>query len=109
MGNTSAKHYENMQQRNDYSKIDLSNLDPYQVLDVPRNFTWDQLKDAYRQAALKTHPDKKGGNKLVFDFVTTCFKTLAEEYKAKHSNKSHQDLKREASEYYERMPQMPQQ
>jgi curved DNA-binding protein CbpA len=73
------------------------------VLNVPKNFTWQQLKDAYKQAAFKTHPDKEGGNKVVFDFVTTCFKSLAEEYKARSSNKSHYDLKKDANEYFEKI------
>jgi curved DNA-binding protein CbpA len=107
MGNTSAKqqvyqqYYE--QTTGSPQAIDLSNLDPYKVLNVPQNFTWQQLKDAYRQAALKTHPDKEGGNKIAFDFVTNCFKTLADEYKARSSNKSHHDLKKDSTEYFEKI------
>lgn len=106
MGNTSAKQQEFQNYQKYYNKpdeIDVSSLDPYKVLNVPKNFTWEQLKSAYRQAALKTHPDKEGGNKIVFDFVTSCFKTLAEEYKARSSNKSHHDLKKDSSEYFEKM------
>jgi curved DNA-binding protein CbpA len=107
MGNTSVKqhvyqqYYENMQQNQ--QQIDLTSLDPYKVLNVSKNFTWEQLKDAYKQAAIKTHPDKPGGNKVVFDFVTSCFKTLAEEYKMKHSNKSYVEMKQESSQYFEKM------
>ena len=106
MGNTSAKHqtyqqyYETMKQNTE--QIDLSSLDPYKVLNVPKNFTWNQLKEAYKEAAMKTHPDK-GGNKVIFDFVTSCFKTLADEYRASHSNKSHLDLKQESNEYFDKM------
>lgn len=85
------------------NQIDLSSLDPYTVLNVPKNFTWEQLKAGYKDAALKTHPDKQGGNKVVFDFVTSCFKTLATEYKAKHDNRQHQDLKKSSKEYFEKM------
>ena len=42
-------------------------------------------------------------NKVIFDFVTSCFKTLAKEYKAKHSNKTHQDLKQESQQYFEKI------
>jgi hypothetical protein len=73
------------------------------VLNVSKKFTWDELKEAYRNAAIKTHPDKPGGNKVVFDFVTSCFRTLAEEYKMKHSNKTHDDLKQESSQYFDKM------
>lgn len=114
MGNTSTKQQEFQKYYNDGQNgklpngqqpdgMDLASLDPYKVLNVPKNFTWQQLKDAYRQAALKTHPDKESGNKLVFDFVTSCFKTLAEEYKARNANKSHYDLKKDANEYFDKM------
>jgi curved DNA-binding protein CbpA len=107
MGNTSAKqntyqeYYENIHTTNEH--IDLNSLDPYKVLNIRKHFTWEELKDAYRQAALKTHPDKKGGNKLIFDFVTSCFRTLAEEYKARSSNKHHQDLKKESNDFFEKI------
>lgn len=110
MGNIGAKQHDYQQQYQQYysqavdqnGKIDLSSLDPYKILGVPKNYTWQQLKDGYREAALKTHPDK-GGNKIAFDFVTSCFKNLAEEYKARNANKSHYDLKKDANEYFEKM------
>lgn len=99
MGNSSVKeqYYENM------NNVDLTSLNPYQVLNVSKDFTWDQLKNAYKEAALKTHPDKEGGNKLAFDFVTSCFKTLATEYKSRSSNKTHNDLKQESTNYLDKM------
>jgi curved DNA-binding protein CbpA len=110
MGNSSGKHhyydqyYQEIQKKEgNESEIDLNSLDPYQILNVPKDFTWNQLKNAYRDAALKTHPDKKGGNKLVFDFVTSCFKTLATEFKARESNKSHVNLKTDSSDYFEKI------
>ncbi|KAL6409507.1 DnaJ like subfamily C member 9 [Ilyonectria robusta] len=33
-------------------------IDPYEVLDLERSATADQVKSAYRKAALKNHPDK---------------------------------------------------
>ncbi|KAK7420271.1 hypothetical protein QQZ08_010471 [Neonectria magnoliae] len=33
-------------------------IDPYEVLDLERTATADQVKSAYRKAALKNHPDK---------------------------------------------------
>jgi curved DNA-binding protein CbpA len=109
MGNASVKQqdlqnfqYQQYMSDNATDKLDLASLDPYKVLNVPKNFTWLQLKDAYRETALKTHPDK-GGNKTVFDFVTSCFKTLAEEYKARNANKSHHDLKKDSNEYFDKI------
>ena len=84
----------------DFSKINYSLLNPYEVLEVSKTFTWDELKEAYKHTALLTHPDKVGGNKIVFNFVTECFKVLAEEYKARNSNKTFMELKQQVNSYY---------
>jgi curved DNA-binding protein CbpA len=108
MGNTTGKqqsyqqYYESMN-NNQSNDIELSGLDPYKVLNVPKNFTWEQLKKGYKNAALKTHPDKEGGNKVIFDFVTSCFETLADEYNLRVSNKKHTDLKNESKNYFDKM------
>jgi curved DNA-binding protein CbpA len=101
MGNSQNRQYTYHQYYNalkkdksfDYSKINFNLLNPYEVLEVNKNFTWNELKDAYKHTALITHPDKEGGNKLVFNFVTECFKTLAEEYKSRSQNKTFMELK----------------
>lgn len=110
MGNNSGKqqsyqqYYESV--NSDVGDIDLYSLDPYKVLNLKKNCTWDQLKSAYKDVAIKTHPDKPGGNKQIFEFVTTCFQTVAEEYKARVSNKSHLDLKKESDFYFQKMVNM---
>ena len=103
MGNSQMRQYTYHQYYNaikkdksfDFSKINYSLLNPYEVLEVNKNFTWDELKDAYRHTALLTHPDKDGGNKIVFNFVTECFKILAEEYKSRNQNKTFMELKQQ--------------
>lgn len=85
----------------DFSKINLQLLDPYEVLEIQKKFNWEELKIAYRKTALLTHPDKEGGNRIIFNFVTECFKTLAEEYKSRDSNKSFIELKKQAKDYYD--------
>ena len=67
-------------------------IDPYKVLGVPRDFTLQELKAAFKKVAVKVHPDK-GGNEYMFNMVTECFKMLMREWKRKHSDKSFQDLK----------------
>jgi curved DNA-binding protein CbpA len=103
MGNSSSRKYSYHDYYNaikkdknfDFRTINFDSLDPYQVLKVSKNFTWNELKDAYKYTAYITHPDKEGGNEIVFNFVTECFKKLAYEYKARTEGKTHIELKKE--------------
>jgi len=70
-----------------------ANIDPYKILKVPKNFTIDQLKDAYKKMALQVHPDK-GGSEYLFKLVTLCYHFLMREYKKKnHTEKEFHELK----------------
>ena len=101
---TYQQYYKAVTKKNpnfDFSKINLQLLDPYEVLEIQKKFNWEELKIAYRKTALLTHPDKEGGNRIIFNFVTECFKILAEEYKSRDSNKSFIELKKQAKDYYD--------
>jgi len=74
-------------------------IDPYDVLGLRRNFTWDELREAYRRTARWVHPDK-GGNKEMFEVVTDCFKKLAVEFKMRNADRPHHELKQEAEAFY---------
>lgn len=52
--------------------------DYYEVLGVPRNATEDQIRSAYRQQALKYHPDrnKEDGAAEQFKMVTEAYEVL---------------------------------
>jgi curved DNA-binding protein CbpA len=108
MGNSSSRQYTYKQYYNvikndkkfNFEKINYDLLDPYEVLEVRKNFTWQELKDAYKETAYLTHPDKLGGNELVFNFVTKCFKTLAYEYKSRQEGKTFLEIKKQAKEFY---------
>lgn len=67
-------------------------MDPYHVLGVSKNFTLQELKDKYKQIAVKVHPDK-GGTEHLFLLVTKCFKTLLKEYKRREEQKEYHELK----------------
>ncbi|MCI2122085.1 MAG: DnaJ domain-containing protein, partial [Bacteroidales bacterium] len=54
----------------------MAGKDYYAVLGVGRNATPDEIKKAYRQMALKYHPDRNPGNKEAED----KFKEAAEAY-----------------------------
>ncbi|XP_020930633.1 dnaJ homolog subfamily B member 2 isoform X7 [Sus scrofa] len=49
----------------------------YEILDVPRSATADDIKKAYRKKALQWHPDKNPDNK---EFAEKKFKEVAEAY-----------------------------
>jgi curved DNA-binding protein CbpA len=87
----------------DFKNIDIDSINPYEVLNLSNNFTWNELKSSYRILATNTHPDKPGGNKELFNIITICFKKLAEELKIREEDKSHQDLKKQSAEYFDRM------
>ena len=71
---------------------ELDTLDPYDILGISKNHTWEELKDAYRQRARMVHPDK-GGSEELFNLVTDAFKQLAYNFKMKQIDKPHYQLK----------------
>lgn len=69
-------------------------LDPLKVLDLPKNYTVQMLKENYKRLALKAHPDK-GGSEYLFKLLTECYKYLANELKKKEADKQFHELKQE--------------
>ena len=72
-------------------------------MNVSKNFTWNELKEAYRKLAINTHPDKQGGNKDLFNIITICFKKLGDELKRREDDKGHHDLKKQSNDYFHKM------
>ena len=92
MGNQSSRqnqqqYYQALQQQQH-----LDNMTPYEILGISNNFTWEELKQAYKVRARFVHPDK-GGSEYLFNAVTDAFKTLAYEFRMKQADKTHQELK----------------
>ena len=83
----------------DFTDIDIDSINPYEVLNVSKNFTWNELKEAYRKLAINTHPDKQGGNKDLFNIITICFKKLGDELKRREDDKGHHDLKKQSNDF----------
>jgi len=54
-----------------------NNTKYYEVLGVPKSASQDELKKAYRKAAMKNHPDK-GGDPEKFKELAQAFEVLSE-------------------------------
>lgn len=99
MGQTQSSMYDTYYsslQNNE--KIDIDKLNPYDVLNVKEDFTWEELVKAYRKIAIKVHPDK-GGSEILFNKVTQCFRELATEFKKREIEKPHHVLKKEFEDF----------
>ena len=55
--------------------------DYYKILQVPRNATKEEVKQAYRKLAHQFHPDKQGGNEAKFKEVNEAYQILGDEQK----------------------------
>ena len=110
MGNNSSRgityeqYYQSLKQTNpsgivNITQQEMQDLDPYEVFGLSKNYTWDELKNAYRRVAKLVHPDK-GGSEILFRNVTECFRKLALEFKNKESDKTHDVLKKESQQYF---------
>lgn len=60
---------------------DLKNDEPsyYEILDVARDATVDEIKKGYKARAIKTHPDKNGGDDTEFKRVGEAYEVLTNE------------------------------
>jgi len=99
MGQSQSSMYDNYYaslQNN--QRIDIEKLNPYDVLNLNEDFSWDELVKAYRKVAIKLHPDK-GGSVELFNRATSCFKELAIEFKKRQVEKPHHVLKKEFEEF----------
>ena len=78
--------------------MESKKIDPYKVLNIQKDFTLEQLKEAFKTMALKVHPDK-GGSEYLFKLVTVCYKALVKEYNARISDRQFNELKSEHNRY----------
>lgn len=59
----------------------MSKRDYYEVLGVGKNASADEVKKAYRQAAVKYHPDKDGGDEAKFKEASEAYEVLKDSSK----------------------------
>jgi len=83
------------------SDLDKHNIDALKMFQLGAKYTLDELKQAYKKLAMKTHPDKVGGNAEQFQLITKCYMSLLEKYRNRESDKHFNDLKKGSQNYLE--------
>lgn len=69
-------------------------IDPLKILNLPKHYNAEMLKESYKKLALKAHPDK-GGSEYLFKLLTECYKYLSNELKKKQIDKQFNELKQD--------------
>lgn len=75
-------------------------IDPFKFLNVPKNFTIEQLKENFKTLVLKVHPDK-GGNEYLFKMAIESYKALIKIFKRNEKEKEFFELKKESQKMSE--------
>ncbi|KAK3271131.1 hypothetical protein CYMTET_20493 [Cymbomonas tetramitiformis] len=58
--------------------------DPYEILQLTKTATDDEIKRSYRKLALKAHPDKVGGSEELFKEVSAAYAILSDPEKRRN-------------------------
>lgn len=65
----------------------------YDVLEISKDATDEQIKQAYRNLAKQHHPDKKGGNKEKFQKIQEAYDILYDKHKKnEYDNKTNENI-----------------
>src|SRR5664280_1264220 len=59
----------------------MTKRDYYEILGIGKNASADEIKKAYRKAAVQHHPDKEGGDETKFKEVSEAYEVLKDSQK----------------------------
>lgn len=83
----------------------MDSIDPYKILELPKQYSLEQLKTNYKRLVYKHHPDKTVdvATTPAFQLLTACYKSLLKQYEASKSDKTFDELKQGSSSHYKAM------
>tara|TARA_Y100000768_G_scaffold385453_1_gene371617 strand:- start:1424 stop:2452 length:1029 start_codon:yes stop_codon:yes gene_type:complete len=85
-------------QFNTPNTVNKPKINPYNELNIGRNYDENSLKKAYLKRAMETHPDR-GGTKEDFQRVTVSYKALMIKLNEEKESHEHNELRDNSSRY----------
>lgn len=82
--------------------LEEDSIDAYKVLEIPKNTTLNQARQAFKIKARIYHPDKFNGNDTQFKIIVKAFTKIVEEFKKKEADKQFNVLRNESRRDIER-------
>lgn len=73
-------------------------LDPYKILQLPKQFDLQLLKKAYLKAAMKHHPDR-GGSESEFQKISIAYAILQKKLNESNNSHDHNELRGQSRDY----------
>lgn len=90
-----------MEYQNKLGELEKQNIDSLKLFGLDKNYSLEQLKQAYKKMAIKTHPDRPGGSNQKFQLVTKCYMALLEKHKIQQADKTYMNLRDGSQKYME--------
>ena len=102
------KFYKSHNEKFDKFQQELNNFEktynPFKILKLNYDADETQIKKSYRKLSLKYHPDRPDGNEQKFQLITKAYIYLLNKIKETRGTKSHNDLRKDAQNYFENEP-----
>jgi curved DNA-binding protein CbpA len=102
----SQQHQQQQQHQQKRLPSGKHKLDPYKILNLPKQFDEKMLKKAYLKAAMVSHPDR-GGTRDAFQRVSIAYTVLTKKLKESQNNHSHNDLREMSRDYSQQQMNQP--